>query len=242
MMNRLRFALLALVVFTSAALAQTDTIKNEKTAFPGNTFAVPAGTPADQGASAIPQSMNAPRAAGVNGAPIASIITRKSQVIYEAYAGARRILESENLCSRFFGGRLANEPLDQLVLRLETVFRPGNIGIRMWGVFRIINNDETGLTYRLFENEEVNRRGAFYNRIRFPSDPRVPYVGSFAPATPEARVLMLLHELGHMILSSEGKWLIPDDGNDAALSARNTRKIENECGAQIRSLNKNQRD
>jgi hypothetical protein len=241
-MNRVRFALLALVVFTSAALAQTDTVKNEKTAFPGNTFAVPAGTPADRGASAIPQSMNAPRAAGVNGATIPSIIARKSQLIYEAYAGARRILESDNLCGRFFGGRLANEPLDQLVLRLDTVFSPENIGIRMWGVFRVINNDETGLTYRLFEKEEVNRRGPFYNRMRFPAEPRVPYVGSFAPATPEARVLMLLHELGHMILSSDGKWLIPDDGNDVSLSARNTRKIESECGAQIRSLYKTVRD
>lgn len=242
-MNRVRVALLALVVFTSAAIAQTDTVKNEKSAFPtGNNFSVPAGTPADLGASANPQSMNAPRAAGVNGVTSSLIIARKSQLIYEAYAGARRILESDNLCSRFFGGLLANEPLDQLALRLETVFRPEHIGIRMWGVFRVINNDETGLTYRLFEKEEVNRRGAFYNKMRFPTEPRVPYVGSFAPATPEARVLMLLHELGHLILSSDGKWLIPDDGNDAALSARNTKKIENECRMQIRSLYKNQRD
>jgi hypothetical protein len=111
----------------------------------------------------------------------------------------------------------------------------------MWGVVRVVNN-ETGLTYRLFEKEEVNRRGAFYNRKRFPADPYIPRVGSFAPATPEARVLMLLHELGHLILSSEGKWLIPDDGNNASLSGRNTEKIEDECGEQIRSLYKKQRD
>lgn len=241
-MNRLRFALLALVVFTSAALAQTDTVKNEKTAFPVNNFAVPAGDPAAQGAAAIPQSMDAPRAAGVTGDTIASIIARKSRLIYSAYAGARKILESDNLCSRFFGGPLANEPLDQMVLRLDTVISPGKIGIRMWGGVRVFNNNETGMTYRLFEKEQVNQQGAFYNRKRFPTEPRIPNVGSFAPATPEARVLMLLHELGHLILSSDGKWLIPDDGNNATLSGRNTEKIEDECGAQIRSLYKSQRD
>jgi len=58
-----------------------------------------------------------------------------------------------------------------------------------------------------------------------------------ASNTREARVLMFLHELGH-IVKADGNWRLPDDGRDAGLSRANTRKIENVCGDEIRNLGK----
>lgn len=48
---------------------------------------------------------------------------------------------------------------------------------------------------------------------------------------------MLLHELGHAV-EVDGKWLLPDDGRDEELSRRNTQKIEEVCGDQIRNMGK----
>jgi hypothetical protein len=63
-------------------------------------------------------------------------------------------------------------------------------------------------------------------------------VGSFPPNSREARILMLLHELGHLMRGTDEKWLLPDDGNNMGDSMRNTRKIESVCGNEIRSLSK----
>jgi hypothetical protein len=46
-------------------------------------------------------------------------------------------------------------------------------------------------------------------------------------------VLMLLHELAHLVKGQNGSWLIPDDGNSPALSAQNTALIESQCKVQI---------
>ena len=37
----------------------------------------------------------------------------------------------------------------------------------------------------------------------------VPGVGAFQPNTREARTLILLHELAHLIRGKDGRWLIP---------------------------------
>jgi hypothetical protein len=68
------------------------------------------------------------------------------------------------------------------------------------------------------------------------SDPHVPKVGSFQPNTREARALILLHELGHLLKGASGGWLLADDGNDVRASERNTALVEKKCGTQIRSL------
>ena len=49
---------------------------------------------------------------------------------------------------------------------------------------------------------------------------------------------MLLHELGHLMRSSTGDWLLPDDGNRTEESLNNTRKIESVCGEQLRAIDK----
>jgi hypothetical protein len=82
----------------------------------------------------------------------------------------------------------------------------------------------------------LNLRGAFYKGNTFHHDQTVPAVGLFAPNSREARVTILLHELGHLVEKSPSSWLLPNDGNDALLSHKNTERIIGVCGEQIRQL------
>jgi hypothetical protein len=66
---------------------------------------------------------------------------------------------------------------------------------------------------------------------RFPSD-----VGKFAPGSRAARVLILLHELGHLIQDDNGEWLLPDDGSDGARSKANTLRIQQVCRKELDEL------
>lgn len=163
----------------------------------------------------------------------------ESQMLIDtAHSDARNILSEHNSCSRFFGGsRDAVFVLDKLAGRMQPVkVAIPQVGIRMTGTVRDIGNVQTGLRYRLFEKVLVNIDGPFYRvscRLGFFAN-----FGSFAPNTREIRVIMLLHELAHMIKGADGNWLIPDDGNNWTLSAHNTLLIEEQCGDHIRELEK----
>jgi len=156
-------------------------------------------------------------------------------LLERAFLDAVAILETENACSDFFGGSKSARVLDELLVTLETAggtdFR---VAVRMSGRFVVYNNN--GVQYRLFDRAEVNWSGAFYRAKVFPSDSPVPNVGSFQPNTRQARVLILLHELAHLIENDNGNWLIPDDGHSPELSRSNTRMIESKCEQEIRTL------
>jgi hypothetical protein len=154
-----------------------------------------------------------------------------------AYLDTYRVLSGNNQCRRFFGGSGARQVLDELVIRLrDQTITDTRIGIRMSGTFTSMVEPQEGTAYRLFAQAEINSLGAFYRSKTFPAEPFIPNMGSFLPNTREARVLILLHELAHMIKSKDGTWLIPDDGNDSRLSRSNTLTVESKCGRQIRSL------
>ena len=152
-----------------------------------------------------------------------------------AFLDAVAILENPNACSEFFGGSKSTPVLKELVLRLETRTNDYRIAVRMSGPFVIYKN-ERGVLYRLFEKTEVNRTGAFYKAKVFGSEPLVPSIGGIPPNTRQARVLILLHELAHLIAGNAGTWLIPDDGDDLEISRANTRIIESKCREEIRAL------
>jgi len=157
-------------------------------------------------------------------------------LLERAYLDTYAMLESDNQCSRFFGGRESRLVLEELVIRLRDQLIPdARIGVRMSGTFRNLVEPQGGISYRLFERADLNSLGAFYKSKSFPSEPFVPNMGSFQPNTREARALILLHELAHMIKGQNG-WLIPDDGNSAEVSRLNTLTIESKCGQQIRYL------
>jgi hypothetical protein len=158
-------------------------------------------------------------------------------LVERAYLDAFMMLESSNQCGRFFGGSGSRFVLDELVLQLqERTMADSRIGIRMSGPFSTRVAPQDGIYYRLFKQAQLNTLGAFYRAKTFPSELRVPKIGSFAPNTRQARVMMLLHELAHMIQGPGGNWLIPDDGDNPQLSRLNTWTIEAQCGPQIRAL------
>lgn len=154
-----------------------------------------------------------------------------------AYLDTYSLLSGNNQCSQFFAGSGSRQVLDELVTRLQVRFMSDStIGMRMSGIYTSIVDSNLGISYRLFKLAEINSRGAFYRSKASPAEPLVPNIGSFRPNTREARVLILLHELAHLIKGTDGKWLIPDDGGDAELSRSNTLTIESKCRRQIRAL------
>jgi hypothetical protein len=104
----------------------------------------------------------------------------------------------------------------------------------MRGDYTNITDYRTGTKYRLFDEAVVNTKGPFF---REKNGPRAfPDCGSFAPNTRVARAAMLLHELGHLIRRADGRWVLPNDGGDFGLAARNAERIEEKCGRHLKAL------
>ena len=153
------------------------------------------------------------------------------------YLDALTVLGEKNTCSGFFGGSGSVHVLSELVSKLRAAScNDSRMGMRMSGPVTFLKSTENGISYRLFKDAELNTAGPFYKSKVFPAEPHVPHVGSFRPNTREARVLILLHELAHLIRGRDGTWLIPDDGGNTRLSRFNTLTVEARCGQQIRAL------
>jgi hypothetical protein len=153
----------------------------------------------------------------------------------QAFQDAISILSKNNSCSRFYG---APKTAEEVLRRLATQFRlhllrDSRTGIEMSGNFTYFDQTEKHTGYRLFDAATINTAG---KAKVFPAERYGPPVGSFLPNTREARVLMLLHELAHLIKGQNRNWLIPDDGNAPALSKQNTGLVESQCRPQILSL------
>jgi hypothetical protein len=238
----LKILILVFFVVSFPALAQTDKLKKEIDVSKTQPTVIATAAESERnsdtlnnvGAERLRISSDSKREADTLNSR--SLGSSQPQLVHEAYHSASLILSEDNPCSRFFGGPSSTEALDQLFDHLKLISATTSLGIRMYGTTMVIMNAKTGLTFRIFEKAEINRTGAFFKTKRFPNEPIVPRVGSFPPATPEARVLMILHELGHSILGKNGKWLLPDDGGNTFLSADNTAIIEKQCEMQLRTL------
>jgi hypothetical protein len=155
----------------------------------------------------------------------------------QAYVDAVSLLEHGHTCGEFFGEAASAQVLENLAVTLQNgLIRDPSIGLMMFGQSTNFFNSQTGISYRLFAKAEINTSGPFYKSKVWPEDPFIPNVGSFPPNTREARVLILLHELAHLIKGPDETWLIPDDGGNTELSKKNTLTVEAKCGEQIRSL------
>ncbi|HEX8180692.1 MAG TPA: hypothetical protein VF525_14180 [Pyrinomonadaceae bacterium] len=157
-----------------------------------------------------------------------------------AYRDTFNILSAPGACSNFFGGAVAREALNDLAVQLKPR-RLGNrnVGMLMDGETRIVIMVSTGRAYRLFERAALNSNGPFFRGNELLHETRITGIGSFAPNTRGARVLILLHELAHLIRQTDGRWLIPNDGLDAEQSARNTALVEAACEAELKALGEN---
>jgi hypothetical protein len=170
--------------------------------------------------------------------PLPSPLISRDKVLGSAYYDTLSILISNNPCSDFFGGPASVEIFTELVSRIRKDALPMNIGMRMSGAATNIHDTQTKKYYRIFEKVSLNSHGSFYRRKAGLWEATVPRIGTFQPNTKEARVLLLLHELGHLVKGSDGRWLLPDDGNDEGLSRANSQKIEDVCNDQLHSLGK----
>jgi len=158
---------------------------------------------------------------------------RKLGLLDRAYLDAFTILNDENQCSQLFGGRFAIAALNELVLQLKPRYLEKNIAIRMSGRITTVQSNRTGFSFRLFEKAEINLASSFFR-----SNANSFVVSNFQPNTRETRVVVLLHELGHLVKSPENRWVLPDDGTDRSLSLENTRQVVSVCREQIESLSK----
>lgn len=167
-----------------------------------------------------------------------SPLISQDKALGSAYYDTVSILSSKNPCSDFFGGSDSVEIFNELVSKIRKDALSVGVGMRMSGLTTNVHDARTKKNYRLFEKVSLNSRGPFYRRKATLWEPTVPRVGRFEPNTKEARVLMLLHELGHVIEGSDGRWLLPDDGKNEGLSRANSSKVEDVCDDQIRRLGK----
>lgn len=171
-----------------------------------------------------------------------STLVSKDKALVSAYFNTLSILSTTNECSLFFGGPAASVGVfKQLIGKVRKDSLATSIGIQMSGETVNIHNATTRTEYRLFDRVVINANGPFYQRMFSRSKLPLRSIGTFEPNTKEARVLMLLHELGHVMKGEDGNWLLPNDGKDNNLSRLNSKQIEHVCGEQIKALPKHER-
>lgn len=169
-------------------------------------------------------------------APPLSLPARPS-LLDKAYMDAYTILSENNACSNFFGGpRLATVVLNALRPRLEMTVVENNVGIVMSGPVISSMDAGTGLPYRLFKKARVNLAGPFFRSANNQSQAFFRSIGRYPANTRKARVLMLLHELGHLVPGANGRWLLPDDADDRVQVYVNTDTVMSRCVEQLESL------
>lgn len=175
--------------------------------------------------------------AGELSAAVPSPLVLTDKVLGSAYFHTLSILSKSNPCSDFFGGSAAAvEVFKELIGNVRRDYLANGVGMTMSGETVNVFNGRTRREYRLFSRVSINANGPFYRKRFSASEPTLPRLGSYDANTKEVRVLMFLHELGHVMKGEDGNWLLPNDGKNEALSHQNSQKIEDVCGDQIKEL------
>jgi RHS repeat-associated protein len=149
-----------------------------------------------------------------------------------------QIFSGDSDCTRFFGGM---EVAPYILQRLE--LQPGSLPNRDVGIQMTFPTTADGayqnVQYRRPSTSGVvNTDGPFYSAFYPGTSDRRPNVGPYRAGTAQARVLMVLHEMAHMIRPPGGTgWLIPNDGplhpNYPNQSRENTQTVHDVCGDEI---------
>jgi hypothetical protein len=170
-----------------------------------------------------------------------SPLISKDRALGTAYFNTLSILSTINGCSLFFGGPAASvDVFKQLIGKVQKDYFMTPVGIQMSGETVNIKNAVTTTEYRLFDKVIINANGPFYRRIFTRTNLPLQPIGTFEANTREVRVLMFLHELGHVMKGEDGNWLLPNDGKDEGLSRLNSQKIGDVCGEEIKALRKHE--
>ena len=171
--------------------------------------------------------------------PAPSPLIEEDKVLGEAYYDTLGILSEDNECTEFFGGVTgAVMVFNSFMSQVRKEYLPPTIGMRMSGEVTHGMSVKTKTKFRLFDRTSINTNGPFYRRTVSQSDITIPRLGNFEPNTKEVRVLILLHELGHLMKRDDGNWLLADDNKGDMTSRDNSKKVLEVCGEQIRALSK----
>jgi len=164
-------------------------------------------------------------------------IAMQKKMYASTYLDAYGILKEDNSCSRFFGGAVkATEVLNRLIEQFKkTPLGNHRIAIQMSGSYSNVLNRQTGAMYRLFQHVLVNTNGPLVLSPALSADYNQS-VGRFRSETREARALILLHEIGHLLRGADGNWLLPNDGGNPTVSLQNTDKVQGYCFEQLTAL------
>ncbi|HYJ85182.1 MAG TPA: hypothetical protein VEW46_03940 [Pyrinomonadaceae bacterium] len=169
--------------------------------------------------------------------PAPSPLIEEDKVFGQAYYDTLGILSEDNECTDFFGGTTgAVMVFNSFMGQVRKEYLPPTIGMRMSGDVTLGISVKTKTKYRLFDKVSVNTNGPFYRRTFSQSEVSIPRLGNFEPNTKEVRVLILLHELGHLMKRNDGNWLLADDSKADTISRDNSKKILEVCGEQIKAL------
>jgi hypothetical protein len=122
-----------------------------------------------------------------------------------------------------------------MVLGLKPRYFDHDIALRMTGQTTMVQSHATGFTFRLFDRMELNRASSFF-RNPAPSERRSSVTPLYPANSRETRVIIFLHELGHLVRGANNKWLLFDDGDDPGQSLENTQRVISACREQITSL------
>jgi len=161
----------------------------------------------------------------------------KDKVLESAYYNTLAILSTSNRCSHFFGGPAASmDVFNRLMGKARKDYLASSVAMRMYGPTINGQDARTNTRYRLFTKVSINANGPFYKSGNSRWERSVFGIGTFGPNTQGVRVLILLHELGHVMKGHDGNWLLPDDGGNDQLSRHNSRKIEEVCGNEIKGV------
>jgi hypothetical protein len=162
---------------------------------------------------------------------------QKLNDLEKAYLDVFSILKEDNACSRYYGGAPAISALNELIAQLHPTYIDRTIAIRMSGRTTLFQSNLTKFSFRVFDKAEINLAGAFY-KGNGPFERRIPLIGSLQPNTRASRIVVLLHELGHMVhnVENQGQWLLPDDGSDQKLSLDNTEVVLKVCRKDIDAI------
>lgn len=221
-------ALCSLMVLTNATAStpQSEFAKREEPrGFLKTELVNPANVNVDANNVALPVPLPTP------------IALKKNDDAYRAaYKETYRILSEKNVCSDFYGGSAgALIALNELAAAIQVKrLRNSRLGAVMGGKYETVKNMLHDYSYRRFEQAIINSDGPFYTNVNSLTGRTLAGIGSFHANTKGARVLMMLHELAHLVRRSDGAWLIPNDGDDSVQSEANTALVEAHCGQQIR--------
>jgi len=167
-------------------------------------------------------------------------------LLEEAFTSVGLILEDGGRCSKFFCGSAGERPnADELALAtIRSIAKigpyPGRsaVGIAQLPPIRIsVPSMNSSYQIRIATTMLVNEKGPFFRG----TDPQTlrpfPDIGGYRTGTREARIVMILHEMAHVIRAnpSGAPLLIPDDNEDdgAGVSRDNSNVIRRECGGEI---------